>query len=66
MIETELKEWGNSTGVILPAEELKKLGLRKGDRVVIEVFVKKRIDGFGLGKGAKPFKEERETHGRFY
>jgi len=23
---------------------------------------KKRIDGFGIAKGAKPFKEEREEH----
>ena len=57
MIEVELKEWGNSIGVILPAERLKELGLRIGDKVEIDVITK-RIDGFGLCKGLKSFVEE--------
>jgi len=66
MIEVELKEWGNSMGVILPAEKLKKLGLKKGDKVEIDIIKKKRIDGFGICKGAKPFKEEKEEHKEFW
>jgi antitoxin component of MazEF toxin-antitoxin module len=59
MIEVELKEWGNSTGVILPSEKLKELGVKKGDRILLDIQ-KKRIDGFGMCRGAKPFRRERE------
>jgi len=55
MVEVELKEWGNSIGVIVPTEKLKELGLQKGDRVEIDLVQKKRIDGFGICKGAKLF-----------
>ena len=65
MVEVELKEWGNSTGCILPAEKLKELQLEKGDKIDIEIVRKKRIDGFGICKGANPFHEEREGHDRF-
>jgi len=58
MIEVELKEWGNSTGVILPADKLRELRVKKGDRVLLDIQAKKRIDGFGMSKGSKPFDEE--------
>jgi len=66
MVEVELKEWGNSIGVILPAKKLKELGLHEGDIVEIDLVQKKRIDGFGICKGAKPFEEEREKHDKFW
>lgn len=66
MTEVELKEWGNSIGLIVPAEKLKELGLQKGDRIEIEILQKKRVDGFGLCKGAKPFEEEMEAHKKFW
>ncbi|MBS3145586.1 AbrB/MazE/SpoVT family DNA-binding domain-containing protein [Candidatus Woesearchaeota archaeon] len=66
MVEAELKKWGNSIGVILPAEKLKELKLGEGDKIDIAIVKKKKIDGFGLCKGAKPFKEEKEGHGRFW
>ena len=62
MVDVELKEWGNSIGVILPINTLKKLNLRKGDKVEINIIKKKRVDGFGICKGAKPFKEDKEDH----
>jgi len=52
-VETEVKTWGNSLGIIIPAEEVKKLKLKKGDRVRVEIIAKKRIDGFGMWKGEK-------------
>ena len=61
-MEVELKEWGNSVGVILPAERLKELGLHKGDKVDIEFIAKRKTDGFGICRGAKPFEEEKEPH----
>jgi antitoxin component of MazEF toxin-antitoxin module len=66
MIEAKLKKWGNSIGVILPSEKLKKLGLRQGDKVEVEISSGKRINGFGIAKGAKPFKEEEEKHKEFW
>ena len=65
MVEVELKEWGNSIGVILPVEKLKELDLQKGDKVEIEIMKKKRVDGFGISKGARPFEEEEEGHEEF-
>lgn len=66
MTEVELKEWGNSIGVILPAEKLKELGVRKGDKVDIDLVRKKAVDGFGICKGAESFKEEKEVHKEFW
>ena len=65
MVEVELKEWGNSIGVILPSETLKDFGLHKGDKVELEIIAKKRRDGFGICKGAAPFKEEEDSHLEF-
>ena len=65
MVEVELKEWGNSVGVILPSETLKGFGLHKGDKVEIEVIAKKRLDGFGICKGAASFREEEDSHPEF-
>lgn len=66
MVDVELKEWGNSIGIILPSEKLKEFGLRKGDRIEIDIVMKKRLNGFGIAKGAKPFEEEKEEHGEFW
>ena len=62
MVEVELKDWGNSLGVILPKEKLRELKLQKGDVIEIEIIAKKRVDGFGICKGAEPFEEEKEVH----
>ncbi len=66
MVDVELKEWGNSVGVLIPSETLKELGLHKGDTVEIDIVAKKRRDGFGICKGAKPFEEETESHEDFW
>ncbi len=65
MTEAELKEWGNSVGVIIPVEKLRELDLQKGDKVEIDIIKKKRIDGFSIYKGTKPFEEEKESHKEF-
>jgi len=61
-MEVELKEWGNSIGVILPSEILREFNVKKGDKIDISIVAKKRIDGFGLCHGANPFKEDKESH----
>ena len=62
MVKVELKEWGNSIGVILPSDKLKRLKLRKGDKIEIEILTKERIDGFGMAKGAESFEDEDKEH----
>ncbi len=62
MVEVELKRWGNSIGAIFPSDVLNELGLHQGDTIDITVVGKKRIDGFGISRGAKPFEEEKELH----
>ncbi|RJQ22782.1 hypothetical protein C4580_00030 [Candidatus Woesearchaeota archaeon] len=59
-IEAELKAWGHSLGVIIPAEEVKKLKLKRGDRIKFEVIRKKKVNGFGMFKGEKfePFERD--------
>lgn len=64
-MEVELKEWGNSVGVILPAEKLKELKLKKGDKIEIDIIAKRRIDAFGIAKGAKPFEREHDDREEF-
>ena len=61
-IETEVKAWGNSLGIILPAEKVRELRLRTGDKINVEILAKKRIDAFGIAKGKPPFEEELFEH----
>ena len=62
MIEVELKEWGNSVGVLIPKSILRDLGLHKGDTVSVEIISKKKIDGFGRFRGAPSFKRDHASH----
>lgn len=61
-IKAEAKKWGNSLGIVIPKEAVKKLGIKKGQQMDIEIKAKKKIDGFGIAKGAKPFEEEAIDH----
>jgi len=66
MVTVELKQWGNSLGVILPVETLRKLGIEKGDIIEVDIIAKKQVDAFGLCKGASSFIEEDEEHKEFW
>lgn len=66
MVEVEIKEWGNSMGVVLPMDKIREMGLRKGDRIEINIIIKKKVDGFGISKGAEPFEEDKEEHEEFW
>jgi len=57
---------GNSIGIVLPIDKICEMGLKKGDKIDIKIMLKKRADGFGITKGAKPFREEKEEHKRFW
>ena len=62
MVEVELKNWGHSIGVILPKHTLEDLDVEAGDKIEIEVVSKKRVDGFGMFRGARPFEREDDEH----
>ena len=65
MTEVQIKEWGNSLGVIIPKEIVKHVDLHKGETISIDIIKKKRMDGFGILKGIGKFEEEKEQHEEF-
>jgi len=65
MAEVKVKQWGNSIGVILPKEIAQHEGIIKGDTIKIDIVKQKRVDAFGLFKGAK-YKEEPIEHEEFW
>lgn len=56
--ESMVKEWGHSLGIIIPNEVVKKLDLKKGETLSVDLIRKQKIDAFGMFKHAKPFKRE--------
>ena len=58
MAEAKIKRWGNSLALIIPKEITKQEDLDEGDVVKIEISKDKRIDGFGILKGAPKFSRE--------
>ena len=65
MAETKIKRWGNSLALIIPKEITKQEELDEGDMVKIEISKEKRIDGFGILKGAPKFSREDKGDGDF-
>ena len=63
-IHIEVKRWGNSLAVIIPAETAKELKLEEGVAVDLEIRKCERIDAFGILKSKVPFEREHEheTH----
>lgn len=53
-IEVTIKKWGNSFGVILPKEIIKKEGLKENKKIFIDVVKEADLsDIFGLVKKRK-------------
>ena len=50
----------------LPAEKLKELNLREGDKAEINLVKKEYFNGFGICKGANTFEEAKESHIEFW
>ncbi len=51
--EVEVKEWGNSIGLIVPAHIVNELKIKPKDKIIIEVKKEnplKELWGFGDGK----------------
>jgi len=65
LAETKIKQWGNSLGLIIPRAIVKHEDLNAGDVVKVEILKEKRIDAFGLFKGAPSFSKEDEADSDF-
>ena len=58
MVEVELKEWGNSLGVIIPKEITKQEKIESGQEIVIDIRKGNPLkELFGSLKFSKPTKE---------
>ena len=54
VIETRLKRWGNSFGVVVPVEVIEKEKMRENDKlklIVLKDSKKAFRETFGMGKG---------------
>lgn len=54
----EVKKWGNSFGVVIPSETARRLKLSEGGKVQLDIVPQKRVSGFGIAKGAMPFRRD--------
>jgi len=59
-ISSEIRRWGNSLGLVIPAKIARKLGIKEGESVDVDIRKKTRVDGFGIFSGERPFREEKE------
>ena len=60
--ETKVKKWGNSLALLIPKEIARREDLNEGDTVKVDVSKEKRIDAFGMFKGAPSFKRDKDEH----
>ncbi|MBS3103171.1 AbrB/MazE/SpoVT family DNA-binding domain-containing protein [Candidatus Woesearchaeota archaeon] len=66
MAESKVKKWGNSLGIIIPKDIVKIEEVNEGDIIKVDIIKEKKISGFGIFKGAPPYKEEEEGHEEFW
>ncbi len=56
IFEAKVKKWGNSLGIILPKKMVKQENIKESEYIKVTAIQKKRkINGFGIWKGAEPF-----------
>lgn len=65
-VNVEVRKWGNSLGIIIPKKTARKIEITEGEKVEVDIVKKKLVDGFGILKGARPFREEDEAHERLW
>lgn len=66
MAEVQVKEWGNSLGIIIPKEIIEHDGLNKGDTIKVDIIKRNRRDGFGAFKGIGKFQRDTEHRDNLY
>jgi antitoxin component of MazEF toxin-antitoxin module len=63
IVNSRLRKWGNSVGVVIPLEKIREARMKEGEEVVVEVRKKNVLkEVFGSLKGVKidsqKFKDE--------
>lgn len=43
MIKANIKQWGNSLGIIIPKEDVKRMNLKTGESLVVEIRKKENV-----------------------
>lgn len=57
-IESKIKKWGHSLGMIIPKKTVDEMNLKENERIKIEIIKKEKINAFGICKNTKSFKRE--------
>jgi len=65
MAEIKIRKWGNSLALIIPREITRLEDLSEGDIVKMDISKEKRVDAFGMFKGAPKFSKEDEGDSHF-
>lgn len=65
MIQTKVKKWGNSVGVVIPKEAVERMNIKLGESIVVDIKRKESVlrELFGsmdLGDPEKILKEVRK------
>jgi len=63
-IQTKIREWGNSFGIVIPKEVVIKEGFKVNDRITISIIKKQSLEEFfgrGMGKIKDTQKEKNEA-----
>lgn len=65
MTEAKIRKWGNSLALIIPREITRLEDLSEGDTVKMDISKEKRVDAFGMFRGAPRFSKEDEGDNDF-
>ena len=57
-VESQLREWGRSIGVVIPKEKITKEGLMPGD--IVEILIRKKSNSLKETFGVLKFKKSTE------
>lgn len=55
-----VKKWGNSFGILIKSNVSRKLELKTGEEVSIDIVPKKRFSAFGVLKTKKSFERDHD------
>jgi antitoxin component of MazEF toxin-antitoxin module len=61
-LTVKVKKWKDSFGIIIPKQAVDELGISADEVLDVEIVKKRRRSGFGICRGASPYKEEEEPH----
>ena len=68
-IENKLQKWGNSYGIVVPLEVMRRKKMKEGDKIKVIIIKKSNVlrETFGSHKFYKPIKElMKETDKELY